>query len=552
MNFMINESEQKLRGGYYTPLDLATYIVRWTLAKKPQHVLEPSCGDGVFIQAIDNLGIAKELTFTGFELLADEAAKARERCRSRPALNATIHGEDFLQWALLQMAAGRSPFDAVVGNPPFIRYQYLPEDAQKKSEHLFSALGLPFTKHTNAWVPFILASIALLRPGGRLGMILPSEIVHVMHAQSLRTFLGNTCSRLLIVDPEEIWFDGTLQGAVILFAEKKRKATDHSDGLGIVKVRGREFLGDDPEVLFDKTPRMNGRTVIGKWTRALLSHNERLLLDTVCARPDVHLFDDIAEVDVGIVTGANKFFLVDDETVEHYKLHEFAHPMFGRSEHCPGVIYDKRQHAANAEKGNPTNFIWFKTTLAKSSKRVRDYIAWGEEQSLHSRYKCRIRKPWYSVPSVYSTEIGMLKRSHDTPRLIHNRIDAFTTDTAYRISSKKFGAETLIYCFLNSLTALSAELEGRHYGGGVLELVPSEIEKLLLPIPAKIRPDLGNLDTLVRTSSAAAVLERQNSAVLGELGLSKSQQGDLLAAWLRLKNRRQRIREIDEISQSQS
>ena len=552
MNFMINESEQKLRGGYYTPLDLATYIVRWTLAKKPQHVLEPSCGDGVFVQAIGDVCIQNELNFTGFELLAEEAAKARQRSRSQQGMKATIHEEDFLRWALLQMTLGKKPFDVVVGNPPFIRYQYLPEDAQKKAEHIFKVLGLPFTKHTNAWVPFVLASIALLKPGGRLGMILPSEIVHVMHAQSLRTFLGTTCSRLLIIDPEEIWFDGTLQGAVILFAEKKESSTDHSDGLGIVKVRGREFLGSDPAIFFDSTPRMNGKTVIGKWTRALLSHNERHLLDTLCERPEVHLFDEIAEVDVGIVTGANKFFLVDDETVEHYELHEFAHPMFGRSEHCPGIIYDKRQHTANAEKGNPTNFLWFKTALPKSTKRVLEYIEWGEEQSLHTRYKCRIRKPWYSVPSVYSTEIGMLKRSHDTPRLIHNRLDAFTTDTAYRISSKKFTAETLIYCFMNSLTALSAELEGRHYGGGVLELVPSEIEKLLLPIPTKVRPDLRKLDALVRTSSATDVLEQQNVAVLGALGLSKTQQSDLLSAWLRLKNRRQRISEVEEISQSQS
>ena len=552
MNFMINESEQKLRGGYYTPLDLATYIARWTLAKKPQHVLEPSCGDGVFIQAIGDVCIPDELTFTGFELLAEEAAKARQRGRSQRGMKTTIYGEDFLQWALLQMVHGKKPFDVVVGNPPFIRYQYLTEDAQKKAEHIFKVLGLPFTKHTNAWVPFVLASIALLKQGGRLGMILPSEIVHVMHAQSLRTFLGTTCSRLLIVDPEEIWFDGTLQGAVILFAEKKETSTDHSDGLGIVKVKGREFLSGDPAAFFDKTPRMNGKTVVGKWTRALLNHNERGLLDALCERPEVHPFDEIAEVDVGIVTGANKFFLVDDETVEHYRLHEFAHPMFGRSEHCPGIIYDKRQHIANAKKGNPTNFLWFKTTLPKSPKRVLEYIEWGEEQGLHTRYKCRIRKPWYSVPSVYSTEIGMLKRSHDVPRLIHNRLDAYTTDTAYRISSKEFGAETLIYCFMNSLTALSAELEGRHYGGGVLELVPSEIEKLLLPIPAKVRPDLGKLDKLVRTSSASDVLEQQSTTVLGALGLSKPQQGDLLSAWLRLKNRRQRISGIEETSQSQS
>jgi hypothetical protein len=146
----------------------------------------------------------------------------------------------------------------------------------------------------------------------------------------------------------------------------------------------------------------------------------------------------------------------------------------------------------------------------------------------------------------------MLKRSHDTPRLIHNRLDALTTDTAYRISSTTVDPETLIYCFLNSLTALSAELEGRHYGGGVLELVPSEIEKLLLPIPGTIRPELSKLDAMVRKSSAADVLEQQNDAVLGALGLSKAEQGDLLSAWSRLKNRRQRISADKEVSQSQS
>lgn len=113
-------------------------------------------------------------------------------------------------------------------------------------------------------------------------------------------------------------------------------------------------------------------------------------------------------------------------------------------------------------------------------------------------------------------------------------------------------AKTLIYCFVNSLTALSAELEGRHYGGGVLELVPSEIEKLLLPIPSKTRPNLSRLDAMVRNSSAAEVLERQNEVVLGALGLSHAQQTDLLSAWLRLKNRRQRISEEGSVSQSQS
>ena len=75
----------------------------------------------------------------------------------------------------------------------------------------------------------------------------------------------------------------------------------------------------------------------------------------------------------------------------------------------------------------------------------------------------------------------MLKRSHNVPRLILNKAGAYTTDTAYRIRSE-IAPDRLVASFLNPLTALSAELEGRHYGGGVLELVPSEIEKLLVPL----------------------------------------------------------------------
>jgi hypothetical protein len=142
---------------------------------------------------------------------------------------------------------------------------------------------------------------------------------------------------------------------------------------------------------------------------------------------------------------------------------------------------------------------------------------------------------------VYATEVGMLKRAHDTPRLILNRARAYTTDTAYRIRSQGLAAETLVYCFLNALTALSAELEGRHYGGGVLELVPSEIERLIIPIPKKVRIDLARLDAAVRAQPARAVLAQQSSDVLGAIGITSSEQELLLSSWQRLRDRRQRL-----------
>jgi adenine-specific DNA methylase len=538
MNFIENETAQKLRGGYYTPPDLAAFLARWVKEISPKRVLEPSCGDGVFFTALAKVQGFKKASVVGFELDSEEAAKAHARARD-VGLTAKIHSEDFLQWAINHLGDGETRFDAVVGNPPFVRYQYLPAPFQFRAEQIFKELELPFTKHTNAWVPFLLASMALLRQGGRLAMVVPSEIIHVTHAQSLRSYLGRECRRLVIVDPEEIWFDGTLQGAVILLAEKKQSQTDAAEGLGMYPVKGREFLRLSPSTVFNAPQSINGKTVEGKWTRALLSPETRSLFDEIAEHDEVHRFDDIAKVDVGIVTGANKFFLVPDDVVKSYKLAKWAHPMFGRSEHCPGIIYDNRQHAANATKGNPTNFLWFTETSCKIDAAAKAYIQLGEKQSLHTRYKCRVRSPWYTVPSVYSTEIGMLKRSHDTPRLILNQIGAYTTDTAYRIRSK-VAAEKLVGCFINPLTALSAELEGRHYGGGVLELIPSEIERLTIPLPTKVNVDLVDLDRAIRSLPTHQVLSRQGKVVLGGLGLSRAKQECVLEGWRKLRDRRHR------------
>jgi adenine-specific DNA methylase len=540
MNFIEQESAQKLRGGYYTPPDLAAFIARWIKEIGPRHILEPSCGDGAFFDALAKVKGFAKASVIGFEIDAQEAMKARERALEQGLTRVVVHPQDFLQWAIDRLDDVGERFDAVFGNPPFVRYQYLPGPFQARAELIFKKLELPFTKHTNAWVPFILASMALLRPGGRLAMVVPAEIIHVTHAQSLRSYLGSECRRIVIIDPEDLWFAGTLQGAVILLAEKRRDGADRVEGLGMYPVKGREFLRLDPSAVFDSPQSMNGKTVQGKWTRALLDVETRSLFDELAEHDDVHRFDDIAQVDVGIVTGANKFFLVSDAVVEAYRLEKWAHPMFGRSEHCPGIIYDDWQHATNATKGNPTNFLWFRDRAADVDAAVRGYVKLGEHQKLHTRYKCRVRSPWYTVPSVYSTEIGMLKRCHDTPRLIHNRIGAYTTDTAYRIRTRDVDAKKLVGCFINPLTALSAELEGRHYGGGVLELIPSEIERLIIPIPPAANIDLAELDKTVRTVATHDFLSRQGKVVLGSLGLSRTKQERVLEGWRKLRDRRHR------------
>ena len=540
VNFKEHESAQKLRGGYYTPLDLAVFVSRWASGCRPRRILEPSCGDGVFFEALASCA-SRSPAVRAFEIDEVEAGKAVLRADGLQDLAADISATDFLHWAVAELRLGSQPFDAVVGNPPFIRYQYLPKAFQPLAEEIFRRLGCSFTRHTNAWVPFVLASVALLRPGGRLGMVVPAELMHVRHAQSLRSFLVATCSRLVVVDPVRLWFNDTLQGAVILLAEKRRSRDCAFEGLGVVRVEDREFVDRDPERLFRSVGTVNGRTVEGKWTRALLGAKERSLLEDVETNLHVRRFGDVADVDVGIVTGANKFFFVSNEIVTQYGLHDYAVPMFGRSDHCPGIVYDQRQHRANENRGKPTNLIWFRDGRAARHRGAARYIEFGEAQGLHRRYKCRVRSPWYCVPSVYATGVGMLKRAHHSPRLVLNEAKALSTDTAYRIKAAAIDPRTLVTCFLNPLTALSAELEGRHYGGGVLELVPSEIERLLVPVPPGVDVDLRALDQAVRTRPSEEVLWENGSRVLAGLGLGSCAVDDLLGGWSKLRDRRQRV-----------
>jgi len=549
MNFMQFETAQKLRGGFYTDADIADFLTRWVGVVRPQRVLEPSCGDGAFLEAIQKRASARLKTVFACEINPEEAAKAKTRTG---AARLEVHVGDFLRWFLFH-AREVEAFDGALGNPPFIRYQYLPEEQQVLAEKVFGRFGLPFTKHTNAWVPFVIAALALLRPGGRLGMVVPSEVFHIPHAQSLRRFLAEQCSRILILDPEEIWFGETLQGTVLLLAEKKYERAERSQGVAVVPVRGRQQLGGDPEAMFQGAGYTNGSTIEGKWMPVFLTREERALVSELRADERVRAFSEQASVDVGIVTGANKFFLVPDKVVEGFGLERWAHPMFGRSEHVQGLVYTQADHAANRRAGLPTNFLWFQEESVEDlPANVRRYLQAGLTEKLETRYKCRVRAPWYKVPSVYVAPVAMLKRAHNIPRLVLNRAGAYTTDTAYRIKPLRATSEALVLSFVNSLTCLTAEMEGRHYGGGVLELVPSEIERLLLPVVDASSAQLAAADERYRKAENDLVFLRgQDAAVLSKVGVTKRDQEVLFNAWSRFRGRRQRLPPAEETHEAE-
>ena len=75
--------------------------------------------------------------------------------------------------------------------------------------------GLRPTRLTNAWVPFVVASTMLVRDGGRVGLVLPAELLQVSYAAQLRDFLLSRFREITLVTFERLVFDGILQEVVL-------------------------------------------------------------------------------------------------------------------------------------------------------------------------------------------------------------------------------------------------------------------------------------------------------------------------------------------------
>ena len=51
MKLIKNITSEKLRGGFYTPESIASFILKWGINGNSNYdILEPSCGDGVFLK----------------------------------------------------------------------------------------------------------------------------------------------------------------------------------------------------------------------------------------------------------------------------------------------------------------------------------------------------------------------------------------------------------------------------------------------------------------------------------------------------------------------
>lgn len=440
----------------YTPAWVAEFIVQFLYENigfpKGVNILEPSCGNGSFLAPLEKLPHAN-VAGVDFDMAAIEFCKERFK-------KSKLFHQDFLDH--------HGQYDFIVGNPPYISKKHLSIEAREKCKLVAGAKRAHWCN--NMWVAFVLHSVSILNDNGTIAFVIPAEVLQVYYGKNVIEYLRNVFEKIFIIASSKRFFEKIDQNTVVLVCSgfnKKNKIfqiLEIDENLNHIKF---ENVGNDL-----------------KLTHYHVGNTDRQLVNKLQAKFDK--IGNLCHSTPGIVTACNEFYILPLSDIEKYNLSSVAIPIVKKGMYLEEkIVFSNCELLAMQRNGTPCYFVDLKSDKIKN---IAHYIELGEKNGYQNRFKMRHRKIWYEVPQVWASDAVFMKRMHKLPKFYINRAKALVTDTGYRVTANQgIDVERLVMSFYNSITLLFVEIFGRSYGGGVLELTPSEFKMLPIHITSDIK-----------------------------------------------------------------
>jgi adenine-specific DNA-methyltransferase len=540
---------RKARGAFFTPPAIADFLAAWAVDEDPKAtVLDPTCGEAVFLLAagrrLRELGAeANDLDHQVFGVDLHQASlDASMQMLEAEDLDAHLIADDFFSLpSPVQLGCSLPEVDAVIGNPPFVRYQQHIGAPRARSAAAALAQGVRLSGLASSWAALLVHACAFLKPGGRLAMVLPAELLTVHYAEPVRRWLRRRFAVVNLVMFERLQFDNALENVVLVVAH----GSGGCDAFSLYHVDDATDLpGLRPFDHVNVTPADEG-----KWTDLLLPMQRRQLFRRVV---DDHFaaLGSYGAPELGTVTGANGYFALSESVRAEFGLSTdlLARISPPGTRHLRGLSFTPKDWETLRVGDEP---VWLLHPRPDDrSAGLRRYLRHGEALGVPDAYKCQIRTPWWRPPMVSAPDLFFTYMSHRYPRLIANgaRVSFVNSMHGVRLrpGAPRHAKSALPLLALNSVTMLGAEVFGRSYGGGVLKMEPREAAMLPVPSPAalesaweRLKPERPALDRRLRNGTWTAVVKRVDEVLLRDvLDLSASDARELHEAARSLRERR--------------
>jgi len=518
--------ERRKLGAYYTPERLSKILSDWAIRGGQDTVLEPSFGGCGFLAAARDALIARGCQNPPRQIFGcdiDEVAFG---------YLATVFGgptdasgfilKDFLDCEAELGWPDR--FSVVLANPPYIPHHRIGKARVRElwaREQGIEGVG----GRSGLWAYFLSHSVRLLEIGGRMAWVLPGAFLQADYADPIRKYLGERFDRCAAFLVRERLFleEGTDEETVILLA----------DGHRAEREAGHIEIGE--AATLDELDAMIGAWVRREWSGLSKGFSPAALsvetsvdeLQTRIAREGkANLLGDVARVQIGLVTGDNRFFVLDEQDRDDAKL---------KAGDCLRIL-SKFKAATGASLSSDDLDLYSgrggRTYLVSAGQpcvnpRVNAYLETFDAERKADISTFKKRRIWCQTSDGNVPDAFFPVMHHTGPRLILNPEGFNCTNTIHRVFFGEHASpvtpKLATISLLTTFSQLSAELVGRRYGSGVLKHEPRDAERIQILLPqadeAEVDHILLKVDTVLRAGDGEAARRIANAAILDWAGI---------------------------------
>lgn len=531
--------KRRLNGVYYTPKELAIVLVEWAIGNGEGNILDPSCGTGVFLEAAMET-VGKQRTsgehrkVIGVDI--DPAVASETESRLGDSI-CSIVVNDFLITAPTDLDG--FPFQAVVGNPPYVRHHWVNGVARDGAALAAKEFSHKLPGRSSLWAYFVLHAMRFLNNEGSLAMVVPESLLQTNYGQVVQEALVGRFAETYAIRIHERVFAGTDEVAVILAAT--------GEGPGTFLVKDVSTASEIAEILNGpKTRTLDSEDSCG-FRRVY--HPECFdLLHKFIAESSFAVLEEMAEIRIGIVTGANDYFVFTPNEVKSSEIPNSCFvPVITRSAWLKGIDFTVKDRLKLTELDG-RSMLCVPTQASFGNQGVVAWIKRGEMAKCHERYKCQQRNPWYLVQTKGQSDAFVTCCRAGYPRLSLNSGGVKATNVLHFINWKEgVIPRDVAIGFLTTVTAAYSEIYGRWYGGGVLKIEPGLLKNIPVPTTTRVsRKQIVEIDALLRSGKEEDARILADSIVLENgYGFSSHELRRLRTALAELSAKRKRFRRRD-------
>lgn len=527
------ESKENPFGEVYTPQYIARFFAKFLKDEvaprdfRSARIMDPACGSGVFLRTVlemqcdprdsfdlkqDTANAFKGITGVDVDLNACFATRLSLSLLhlvltdTLPSDLDIAHAEsiDYFQSKL----DSEDNFDAIIANPPFVRWESL---TPLMRDRVIKMLDGRAKGKVDLYIAFLALAIQRVRPGGFFMFVLPHSFLFTDNTRFMRDEIAEHFDVRVLADLSEISvFDGV--GAyVVLLVCQRRSSDSRLPEPSAICARIRDFVGHGLQAILQRSEESNPAYEIYEVPQSEFKQDSWIVLPKRQRNLHVRLagfpsLGDVCEVQQGVVTGADKFFLRSKRDIPKGEtgvwrplIKDRAITKYGLPKNSDFAVFypiAKGERISEEELSDRYPATWHYLLQNKDYLQQRSAVRKGNCEWWSPE---RLRKPndVYGRPKILTPHLTI------SPRFGFDAKGQFAVSRSPMIFAHERTADPqflrFVLAILNSSIGFWQVINSStKYGKGYVQLEKKQLLNVHLPHPAHIRRDLvKNIDALV-------------------------------------------------------